>query len=127
MARIADAHRRRPDPRIDKLAVWLRQPLCPGLGESGVDSADLRWQPTCLLIFTDDVDTKRYLERQLAQLLGEREAERRVASFSGGMSVENREMLKGQFNADPDQDPLRLLRASDAAREVVNLQNHAST
>ncbi|MFW6731083.1 MAG: DISARM system SNF2-like helicase DrmD [Synechococcus sp.] len=119
MARIAAAHRQRPDPRITLLEQWLREHLCPGLG-----TADLQWQPTRLLIFTDYVDTKRYLERQLSELLGEAEAQRRVASFSGGMSEDNREKLKAQFNADPDQEPLRILIATDAAREGVNLQNH---
>ena len=119
MARIANSNRHRPDPRIEKLADWLKQHLCPGLG-----SADLQWQPTRLLIFTDYVDTKRYLERQLQELLGIEEADRRVASFSGGMSEDNRERLKARFNADPDQEPLRILIATDAAREGVNLQNH---
>jgi ERCC4-related helicase len=119
MAKIAGTHRHRPDPRIEKLAEWLKQNLCPGLG-----SGDLRWQPTRLLIFTDYVDTKRYLERQLQELLGEQEADLRVASFSGGMGEDNREQLKARFNADPDQEPLRILIATDAAREGVNLQNH---
>ncbi len=119
MAKIAGTHRHRPDPRIEKLAEWLQQNLCPGLG-----SGDLRWQPTRLLIFTDYVDTKRYLERQLQELLGEEEADLRVASFSGGMGEDNREQLKARFNADPDQEPLRILIATDAAREGVNLQNH---
>jgi superfamily II DNA or RNA helicase len=119
MAKIAAAHRQRPDPRIALLERWLREHLCPGLG-----TADLQWQPTRLLIFTDYVDTKRYLERQLSELLGDAEAVRRVASFSGGMSEDNREKLKAQFNADPDQEPLRILIATDAAREGVNLQNH---
>ena len=119
MAKIAGAYRHRSDPRIEKLAEWLRENLCTGLG-----SGDLQWQPTRLLIFTDYVDTKRYLERQLQELLGEEEADRRVASFSGGMSEENRERLKARFNADPDQEPLRILIATDAAREGVNLQNH---
>jgi len=119
MARIAATHRHRPDPRITLLEQWLREHLCPGLG-----TADLQWQPTRLLIFTDYVDTKRYLERQFSELLGEAEAQRRVGSFSGGMSEDNREKLKAQFNADPDQEPLRILIATDAAREGVNLQNH---
>ena len=119
MAQIAGAQRHRPDPRIEKLAEWLKQHLCPGLG-----SGDLQWQPTRLLIFTDYVDTKRYLERQLQELLGDGEADLRVASFSGGMSEDNRERLKARFNADPDLEPLRILIATDAAREGVNLQNH---
>ena len=95
MARIANSNRHRPDPRIEKLADWLKQHLCPGLG-----SADLQWQPTRLLIFTDYVDTKRYLERQLQELLGDEEADLRVKSFSGGMNEDNRERLKARFNAD---------------------------
>lgn len=119
MSSIAAAQRGKPDPRIEMLKEWMGQHLCSGLGTD-----DLQWKPTRLLIFTDYVDTKRYLERQLAGLLGEREAQQRVASFSGGMSEENRERLKAQFNADPDQEPLRILIATDAAREGVNLQNH---
>lgn len=118
MAKIAEEHRHRPDPRLALLETWLRKHLCPGLGTD-----DLQWQPTRLLIFTDYVATKQYLERQLRFLLGDG-ADRRMASFTGGMSEDNRERLKTQFNADPDQEPLRILIATDAAREGVNLQNH---
>ena len=119
MGEIAAANRSLADPRIKLLEKFLRSHLCPNLGENRAV-----WQPTRLLIFTDYVDTKRYLERQLRQLLGDTDADRRVASFTGGMSEDNRERLKAQFNADPDQEPLRILIATDAAREGVNLQNH---
>jgi SNF2 family DNA or RNA helicase len=119
MGEIATANRNRPDPRIKLLERFLRTHLCPNLGE-----AKAAWQPTRLLIFTDYVDTKRYLETQLRRLLGDADADRRIASFSGGMGEDNRERLKAQFNADPDQEPLRILIATDAAREGVNLQNH---
>ena len=119
MGEIAAANRSLADPRIKLLEKFLRSHLCPNLGE-----AKATWNPTRLLIFTDYVDTKRYLERQLRQLLGDADADRRVASFTGGMSEDNRERLKAQFNADPDQEPLRILIATDAAREGVNLQNH---
>ena len=116
---IAEANRHRPDPRIIRLEAFLRTNLCPKLGEAGAS-----WQPTRLLIFTDYVDTKRYLERQLRLLLAEDDPDCRIASFTGGMSEDNRERLKTQFNADPDEEPLRILIATDAAREGVNLQNH---
>ena len=119
MGEIAATNRSLPDPRIKLLDKFLRSHLCPNLGE-----AKATWNPTRLLIFTDYVDTKRYLERQLRQILGDADADRRVASFTGGMSEDNRERLKAQFNADPDQEPLRILIATDAAREGVNLQNH---
>jgi ERCC4-related helicase len=119
MGEIAEANRHRPDPRIIRLEAFLRTNLCANLGAAGA-----RWQPTRLLIFTDYVDTKRYLERQLRLLLAEDDPDCRIASFSGGMSEDNRERLKAQFNADPDEEPLRILIATDAAREGVNLQNH---
>ncbi len=119
MGEIAEANRHRPDPRIIRLEAFLRTNLCPNLGE-----ACAAWQPTRLLIFTDYVDTKRYLERQLRILLAEDDPDCRIASFTGGMSEDNRERLKAQFNADPDEEPLRILIATDAAREGVNLQNH---
>ena len=34
------------------------------------------------------------------------------------------EALKRSFNSPPEDDPLRILIATDAAREGVNLQNH---
>ena len=119
MGEIAEANRHRPDPRIIRLEAFLRTNLCPNLGAAGAG-----WQPTRLLIFTDYVDTKRYLERQLRILLAEDDPDCRIASFTGGMSEDNRERLKAQFNADPDEEPLRILIATDAAREGVNLQNH---
>jgi superfamily II DNA/RNA helicase len=119
MGEIATAHRHRPDPRIELLAAWMERHLCPGLNQGAPV-----WRPTRLLIFTDYVDTKRYLEEQLRSLLGDGEANRRIACFTGGMSEDNRERLKSQFNADPEDEPLRILIATDAAREGVNLQNH---
>ena len=93
MGEIAAANRSLADPRIKLLEKFLRSHLCPNLGE-----AKATWNPTRLLIFTDYVDTKRYLERQLRQLLGDTDADRRVASFTGGMSEDNRERLKGTSN-----------------------------
>ena len=119
MTKIAERHRTLPDARIILLKTWLREHLCPGLGTD-----DLKWKQSRLLIFTDYVASKQYLETQLRLLLGEREAMLRVASFTGGMSEYNREELKKKFNADPDQEKLRILIATDAAREGVNLQNH---
>ena len=42
------------------------------------------------------------------------------------MSEASREEVKIAFNSDPDKHPLRILIATDAAREGVNLQNHCA-
>ena len=80
-----------------------------------------------MLIFTEYADTKRYLEKQLrAALTPGREAIRCIATFHGGMGDEAREEVKRAFNAEPAKHPLRVLIATDAAREGVNLQNHCA-
>ncbi len=110
MARIADASRGKPDPRVRKLAEWIQQ------------NPDRR-----VLIFTEYTDTKRYLEQQLrAAIAGTPRAEERIRTFHGGMGEDTREEIKRAFNADPAKHPLRILIATDAAREGVNLQNHCA-
>ena len=42
------------------------------------------------------------------------------------MGEDTREEIKRAFNADPAKHPLRILIATDAAREGVNLQNHCA-
>ena len=57
-------------------------------------------------------------------IAGSDQAEARIATFHGGIGDERREAIKRSFNSPPDDDPLRILIATDAAREGVNLQNH---
>lgn len=120
MERIASDARYLPDVRIQWLLAWLRQHLCPNLGERGAD-----WLPRRLLIFTEYTDTQRYLTDQLRSALGSDAAER-LAVFSGHTRPEEREDIQRRFNADPQDEPLRILVATDAAREGVNLQNHCA-
>ncbi len=49
-----------------------------------------------------------------------------IATFHGGMVDEAREDVKRAFNTDPAKNALRVLIATDAAREGVNLQNHCA-
>src|SRR4029077_18266259 len=49
-----------------------------------------------------------------------------IATYHGGMTDEARDEVKRAFNADPKKHPLRVLIATDAAREGVNLQNHCA-
>jgi len=44
----------------------------------------------------------------------------------GGMSDEQREEVQRAFNSPPDHHPVRILIATDAAREGVNLQGHCA-
>src|SRR5690606_8353166 len=72
-------------------------------------------------------DTLRYLQRTLGQALEDTHlGDERIAVFHGGMSDEAREELQEAFNGDPAEHPVRILIATDAAREGLNLQNHCA-
>jgi SNF2 family DNA or RNA helicase len=120
MKAIAEAARYRPDSRVQRLEALIRAHLCPRLGQEGAE-----WNGERLLIFTEYADTKDWLERRVRELIaGSDQAEARIATFHGGIGDEKREAIKRSFNSPPDTDPLRILIATDAAREGVNLQNH---
>lgn len=120
MQQIAQEARYLADSRVHRLEELIRQHLCPELGREGA-----AWNDERLLIFTEYADTKDWLERRVRELIaGSDQAEARIATFHGGIRDERREAIKRSFNSPPQDDPLRILIATDAAREGVNLQNH---
>lgn len=129
MEELADRSRRLPDARVRWLVDWIRREMCPQLPALGVSptGAPAQWLPRRVVIFTEYADTKRYLEQQLKGAIGTTDrGDDRLATFHGGMPDELREEIKRAFNADPEKHPLRILVATDAAREGVNLQNHCA-
>ena len=115
---MADASRGLADPRIRILVNWIEQNLCPGWKG---------WNNRRVLIFTEYIDTKRYLEQQLRAAIAKSDPENnRIGTFHGGMGETTRQELKQAFNGSPEKYPLRILIATDAAREGVNLQNHCA-
>jgi len=122
MAAIAADARYRPDTRIQHLIGWVRANLCPTLG-----APNAAWSNRRVIIFTEYADTKRYLVEQLTDAVAQsNRAETRIGVFHGGTGDDAREAIKAAFNADPDHHPLRILIATDAAREGLNLQNHCA-
>jgi hypothetical protein len=81
-----------------------------------------------VLIFTEYTDTKRYLQEQLETALAFTDRnEERVEVFSGEITNDDkREAIKKAFLGDPSEHPVRVLIATDAAREGVNLQSHCA-
>ena len=123
MREIAEAGRYDPDPRIDKIVEWIAENMCPGLRAK--DSTSPKWNERRVLIFTEYEDTRRYLERCLREAIAHTDkAEERIATFTGMTSPQRREEIKHTFNTEPKDHPLRILIATDAAREGLNLQRH---
>lgn len=109
---IAEANAHRLDARVLWLAKWIRANCAPG----GI------WNDRRLVLFTEYEDTRRWLQRCLAEELDDLAAEDRIAAFTGSTPLDRREDLKRRFNSDPGRDKLRILICTDAAREGINLQ-----
>jgi hypothetical protein len=122
MAEVAESSRALPDGRINALVEWIRANMCPDLPAAGA-----QWNNTRVIIFTEYDDTKRYLHQQLNAVIADTDrAGDRIAIFHGPTPPEDREAIKTAFNSDPSQHPVRILIATDAAREGLNLQGHCS-
>jgi hypothetical protein len=129
MDALAERTRQLPDARVRWLIDWVRREMCPELPALGTPASGppAEWLPRRVVIFTEYADTKRYLEQQLRAAIGATDrGDDRIATFHGGMNDEAREEVKRAFQADPEKHPLRILVATDAAREGVNLQNHCA-
>ena len=70
-----------------------------------------------LIVFTEHRDTLNYLQRKITGVLGSQEA---VVTIHGGTHRDERKKAQGLFRSDK---AVRVLVATDAAGEGVNLQN----
>lgn len=129
MEEIANQARGRPDAKIRWLLRWMRDNLCQGVRVPGKGrGASTGWTERRVLIFTENRQgTKRYLQEQIQQAIeGTEDFEERLAVIDGLTGGERRREIQRRFNAPPDQEPLRILLATDAAREGLNFQAHCA-
>ena len=126
MTTIAEESHALPDAKVRYLVNWIRENMCPGLPEPGVvPETPPTWNDLRVIIFTEWEDTRRYLEQQLqAAITQTGRADALIEVYQGPTPLDKREAIKRAFNADPKQHPVRILIATDAAREGLNLQAH---
>ena len=109
----------RPDSKAAALLDWLEKHLRPGG----------KWNNARVIIFTEYRTTQKWLHDILAHRgyagKGPHGGERLMTIF-GGVVRDERERIKAAFQAHPDQADVRILLATDAASEGLNLQNHCS-
>lgn len=127
MRALAEKARGLPDAKTLALLDWMRSNLCPAIGLGEDTRADRAWVGRRVILFTEYADTKRYLVELLTQAIAHTDdAEHRILTFHGGMGDESRDEVQRAFNTPPDQHPVRILVATDAAREGVNLQAYCA-
>jgi superfamily II DNA or RNA helicase len=130
MQEIAEKTRHLPDAKTRRLIDWIRENLCPELPPfaQGPKGAPPKWNNRRVLIFTENREgTKRYLKTILEQTIESTDrADERIEVIDGLTSGAQRKEIQRRFNTDPSKDPLRILLATDAAREGLNFQAHCT-
>ncbi len=102
----------RADSRLDRLIGFL-DAVCRPDGKT--------WSNERVVIFTEYAHTVDWLTRVLRQ---SGYVEERLAVIQGSTKPEDREYIRSQFTADPAKEPVRVLLATDAAGEGIDLQTH---
>lgn len=85
--------------------------------QNAPEMRDVSGRQRKLIIFSEHRDTLNYLHQRIAGVLGNPES---IITIHGGTHRDERRRLQALFRSDPD---VRVLVATDAAGEGVNLQN----
>ena len=127
MTELAERARGLPDARVRCLIDWIREQHVPGPARPGNASrAPAQWNDQRVIIFTEYDDTKRYLEQQLAAAIDGTDRARRAHRDLPRRHARRARARRSSARSTPTRQkhPLRILIATDAAREGLNLQSH---
>lgn len=106
------SYQSKPNARLRALVEWL-DAICRPDGRT--------WTNERVVIFTEYADTLNWIVENLRQR-GYNES--RLATIEGSIAAEDRDLTRARFNADPSREPIRVLVATDAAGEGIDLQAH---
>lgn len=101
----------KPNSRLQALINWLDS-ICRPDGRA-------QWSDERVVVFTEYADTLDWIHMVLES---RGYSAHRLAVINGATSAENRELIRARFNADPRKEPIRVLLATDAAGEGIDLQ-----
>lgn len=103
----------RPDSKANAIIKWINANLRP----------DGKWSDRRVILFTEYRTTHQWLHELLASygFGGER-----LAIIHGGMAQDDRETVKAAFQTHPRESDVRILLATDAAAEGIDLQNYCN-
>lgn len=113
LAAWADSAKNAPDSKAAAILRWLDDHL----KTDGVPNGKR------VILFTEYRATHSWLKEILASKGWGGE---KLMVLHGGMDPEDRETVKAAFQAHPDDSPVRILLATDAASEGIDLQNHCN-
>jgi len=102
-----------PDAKADAICEWIKTNL----------KDKNKWNKQRVILFTEYRTTQQWLEKILTEngYGGDR-----LAIINGGMDQEEREDVKAAFQTNTDDAKVRILLATDAASEGIDLQNYCN-
>ena len=109
----ADANANRPDSKASAILKWLDENIRP----KGT------WSDNRVILFTEYRPTQNWLHQIFAS---HGYGAEQIAILNGDTPFDEREKIKAAFQAKPSESPLRILLATDAASEGIDLQNHCN-
>jgi superfamily II DNA or RNA helicase len=110
----AENSRNKADSKATAILNWI---------ESHLKDANGRWNEKRVILFTEYRATHTWLHQILAShgYGGDR-----LGFLHGDVASDEREVVKAAFQAAPTKSPLRILLATDAASEGIDLQNYCN-
>jgi hypothetical protein len=109
----AEGAKSRPDSKAKAILAWIDEHLRPGG----------KWNGARVILFTEYRATHGWLFEILTNhgCGGDR-----LAELHGSLDPDDRAKVTAAFQAAPDVSPVRILLATDAASEGIDLQNHCN-
>jgi superfamily II DNA or RNA helicase len=109
----AQSAQHQSDSKAEAICRWIDSNLKDGK----------KWNNQRVILFTEYRTTQQWLEKILTE---KGYAGKRLSMIHGGMDHEEREEIKAAFQTHPEQSDVRILLATDAASEGIDLQNHCN-
>ena len=110
MIKISNDLKEKIDVKANTILEWISQNMKDGK----------KWNNERLVIFTEYKDTIEYLR----QIFEKKDFSKHISILTGGMLERDREGIKHAFQSHPDINPVRILLATDAISEGIDLQNY---
>ncbi len=109
----AQAAQHQEDSKSKAIYDWIKKNLKDGS----------KWNNQRVILFTEYRTTQQWLEKILTENGFGKD---RLAIIHGGMDQEEREEIKAAFQTNPEDAKVRILLATDAASEGIDLQNYCN-
>ena len=101
------------DSKAEAICSWINQNL----------KTKSKWNNQRVILFTEYRSTQQWLQKILTE---QGYGSKRLNIIHGGMDQEEREQVKAAFQTDPEDSQVRILLATDAASEGIDLQNYCN-